>query len=132
MFTSAGLMGAARVRRRTEDEGRSGEMECVWSLGGGIAVSRSDEERERGGVICSLQHILWLAVLAEHEGLCLRISIWPRLPAHRRPRSCASDPRRAPSGGAGPEGRPEDRVGGSYGRHASLVRILRQLSRQTP
>ena len=32
VFTSAGLMGAARVRRRMEEEGREGEMECVCSL----------------------------------------------------------------------------------------------------
>jgi hypothetical protein len=30
---SAGLMGAARVRRRREDGGREGDMECVWRLG---------------------------------------------------------------------------------------------------
>lgn len=32
VLMSAGLMGAARVRRRTEEEGTEGEMECLWML----------------------------------------------------------------------------------------------------
>jgi hypothetical protein len=31
---SAGLMGAARVRRRREEGGSEGDMECVWRLAG--------------------------------------------------------------------------------------------------
>jgi hypothetical protein len=32
VFTSAGFIGAARVRTRTASEGRVGEMEWVWRL----------------------------------------------------------------------------------------------------
>ena len=32
VLISAGLMGAARARRRTADEGMEGEIECLWTL----------------------------------------------------------------------------------------------------
>ena len=39
VLMSAGLMGAASERRRTEEEGMLGEMEWVWRLQRGFGVS---------------------------------------------------------------------------------------------
>lgn len=51
VFISAGLMGAARARSRTDLEEREGEMECVCSLG---VVSRSNCPSLASSGRCSL------------------------------------------------------------------------------
>lgn len=78
VLISAGLIGAARVRTRTEDEGMLGEMECEWRL----AVGDSQQVfsmRAVGTMVNSPQDVRGLARLGEDEGLGLGVAVGPRL-----------------------------------------------------
>lgn len=48
VLISAGLMGAASDRSRTEEDGMEGEMECEWSLLQ-IEIRVLDETNRRNG-----------------------------------------------------------------------------------